>query len=102
MSGCKCLERLYYYRSHPIVQCIYVALMNLLDLNPPHGSGSPYPTHLFLVPPQALSAQQANKLAHSRGPPFWAVLAILVLGWNEFMALLWNPLYLMMVCHCTS
>jgi hypothetical protein len=25
------------------------------------------------------------------------VLAILVLGWNEFMALLWNPLYLVLV-----
>lgn len=40
---------------------------------------------------QALSAQQANRMAGSRPPPFWAILAILFLGWNEFMAVLWNP-----------
>jgi len=45
---------------------------------------------------QALAAQQANKMAGSRPPPFWAILAILFLGWNEFMALLWNPVYLVL------
>jgi hypothetical protein len=40
---------------------------------------------------QALAAQQANKLAGNRAPPFWAILAILFLGWNEFMAVLFNP-----------
>jgi hypothetical protein len=40
---------------------------------------------------QALAAQQANKLAGNRAPPFWAILAIMFLGWNEFMAVLFNP-----------
>jgi hypothetical protein len=40
---------------------------------------------------QALAAQQAKKLAGNRAPPFWAILAILFLGWNEFMAVLFNP-----------
>jgi hypothetical protein len=44
-----------------------------------------------LATPQALSTQHANKMAGSRAPPLWAVLLIVVLGWNEFMALLWNP-----------
>ncbi len=40
---------------------------------------------------QAQATQQANRLASNRAPPLWALLAILVLGWNEFVALLWNP-----------
>eukprot|EP00983_Pelagomonas_calceolata_P037944 1136612-Pelagomonas_calceolata.AAC.4 len=40
---------------------------------------------------QALSAQQTARLAGSQPLPFWAILAIFFLGWNEFMSLLYNP-----------
>lgn len=43
---------------------------------------------------QALTSQQANRLANNKSPPIWALLLIVFLGWNEFMAVLWNPLYL--------
>ncbi|KAG2448827.1 hypothetical protein HYH02_006178 [Chlamydomonas schloesseri] len=46
---------------------------------------------------QALSAQQANRLANNRLPPLWAIAAMLALGWNEAMALLFNPLLLVVV-----
>ena len=46
---------------------------------------------------QALSAQQANRLANNRLPPLWAIVAMLALGWNEAMALLFNPLLLLVV-----
>jgi hypothetical protein len=46
---------------------------------------------------QALSAQQANRLANNRLPPLWALGLMLVLGWNEAMAVLFNPLYLVLV-----
>ncbi|KAF5828746.1 RHD3/Sey1 [Dunaliella salina] len=45
---------------------------------------------------QALSAQQTANLAGSRPLPFWAILAIFFLGWNEFMSLLYNPLFLIL------
>ncbi|KXZ47030.1 hypothetical protein GPECTOR_38g267 [Gonium pectorale] len=45
---------------------------------------------------QALSAQQSNRLASNRMPPLWAIVMMLVLGWNEAMALLFNPLYLLL------
>ncbi|GIL45756.1 hypothetical protein Vafri_2910 [Volvox africanus] len=47
-----------------------------------------------VVVQQALSTQQANRLANNRLPPLWALGAMLVLGWNEFMAVLFNPVYL--------
>jgi hypothetical protein len=43
---------------------------------------------------QALTAQQASAAANRRGAPVWALIAILLLGWNELVAVLWNPLYL--------
>ncbi|GLC63350.1 hypothetical protein PLESTF_000026900 [Pleodorina starrii] len=46
---------------------------------------------------QALSNQQANRLANNRLPPLWALALMLVLGWNEAMAVLFNPLYLLLV-----
>jgi len=46
---------------------------------------------------QALSAQQTASLAGSRPPPLWAMLAMVFLGWNEFLSLLYNP-----VCVCVS
>jgi hypothetical protein len=53
----------------------------------------------FSLPPplQAMAAQQANKLASNRAPPLWAILAILVLGWNEFVGLIYNPFWLILV-----
>ncbi|ONK65010.1 uncharacterized protein A4U43_C07F32540 [Asparagus officinalis] len=43
---------------------------------------------------QAISAQEAHKRSNSWLPPPWALLALAVLGFNEFMVLLRNPLYL--------
>eukprot|EP00878_Enallax_costatus_P007274 GHUV01007620.1.p1 GENE.GHUV01007620.1~~GHUV01007620.1.p1 ORF type:complete len:669 (+),score=286.68 GHUV01007620.1:963-2969(+) len=43
---------------------------------------------------QAQMTQQANLMAGKRSAPIWALLAIVFLGWNEFMVVLWNPLYL--------
>lgn len=46
---------------------------------------------------QALAAQEAARQASQRGPPLWALLAIGVLGWNEFIALLYNPVLLVLL-----
>ncbi|XP_009389470.2 protein ROOT HAIR DEFECTIVE 3 [Musa acuminata AAA Group] len=46
---------------------------------------------------QAISAQEANKRNNSMLPPPWAIVAILILGFNEFMTLLRNPLYLVVI-----
>lgn len=35
--------------------------------------------------------QHANKLASSRAPPLWAIAAMLVLGGNEFLAVVSSP-----------
>ncbi|KAJ7548958.1 hypothetical protein O6H91_07G034700 [Diphasiastrum complanatum] len=43
---------------------------------------------------QALAAQEASRRAVSWLPPPWAILVMIVLGFNEFMALLRNPIYL--------
>ncbi|KAF5727860.1 Root hair defective 3 GTP-binding protein (RHD3) isoform 2 [Tripterygium wilfordii] len=43
---------------------------------------------------QAISAQEANKRNNNWLPPPWAIVALLVLGFNEFMTLLRNPLWL--------
>uniref|UniRef100_A0A0D6QSC7 Sey1/RHD3-like three-helix bundle domain-containing protein n=1 Tax=Araucaria cunninghamii TaxID=56994 RepID=A0A0D6QSC7_ARACU len=43
---------------------------------------------------QALAAQEANKRSSSWLPPAWAIVALLVLGFNEFMLLLRNPIYI--------
>ncbi|KAJ0971357.1 hypothetical protein J5N97_019316 [Dioscorea zingiberensis] len=42
---------------------------------------------------QAIAAQEANKRNNNWLPPPWAIVAILVLGFNEFMTLLRNPFY---------
>lgn len=44
---------------------------------------------------QAISAQEAHKRSSNWLPPPWAIVAMVVLGFNEFMLLLKNPLYLM-------
>ncbi|TQD78053.1 hypothetical protein C1H46_036405 [Malus baccata] len=46
---------------------------------------------------QAISAQEAHKRSNNWLPPPWAIMAMLVLGFNEFMMLLKNPLYLMVL-----
>ncbi|XP_058069007.1 protein ROOT HAIR DEFECTIVE 3-like isoform X2 [Magnolia sinica] len=46
---------------------------------------------------QAISAQEAHKRNNNGLPPPWAMLAIAVLGFNEFMTLLRNPLYLFII-----
>ncbi|XP_041015401.1 protein ROOT HAIR DEFECTIVE 3-like [Juglans microcarpa x Juglans regia] len=43
---------------------------------------------------QAIAAQEANKRNNNWLPPPWAIVALMVLGFNEFMTLLRNPLYL--------
>ncbi|CAM8957342.1 unnamed protein product [Rhodiola kirilowii] len=43
---------------------------------------------------QAIAAQEANKRNNNYMPPPWAMVALVVLGFNEFMTLLRNPLWL--------
>jgi hypothetical protein len=43
---------------------------------------------------QAVATQEANKLAQNRLPPLWAIIAMIFLGFNEFVAVLRNPLLL--------
>ncbi|TKY48258.1 ROOT HAIR DEFECTIVE 3-like 1 [Spatholobus suberectus] len=43
---------------------------------------------------QAISAQEANNRNSNWLPPPWAIVALVILGFNEFMTLLRNPLYL--------
>ncbi|TVU30023.1 hypothetical protein EJB05_21625 [Eragrostis curvula] len=46
---------------------------------------------------QAIAAQEANKRNNNWLPPPWALAAMAVLGFNEFMTLLRNPLYLAVI-----
>ncbi|XP_076896400.1 protein ROOT HAIR DEFECTIVE 3-like [Bidens hawaiensis] len=46
---------------------------------------------------QAITAQKANKQNGSWLPPPWAILALFVLGFDEFMTLLRNPLYVLVL-----
>lgn len=46
---------------------------------------------------QAISAQEAHKKNNNWMPPPWAILTMAVLGFNEFILLLKNPLYLMIL-----
>ncbi|WOK98505.1 hypothetical protein Cni_G07217 [Canna indica] len=46
---------------------------------------------------QAISAQEAHKHSNRWLPPPWAIVAIAFLGFNEFMMLLRNPLYLLIL-----
>ncbi|KAG5620514.1 hypothetical protein H5410_005732 [Solanum commersonii] len=43
---------------------------------------------------QAISAQEAYRQSNNWLPPAWAIVAMIILGFNEFMLLLRNPLYL--------
>ncbi|KAL5206171.1 hypothetical protein ABZP36_034380 [Zizania latifolia] len=46
---------------------------------------------------QAVSTQQAHKRGNGRLPPPWAMVAIAVLGFNEIMVLLRNPIYMFLL-----
>ncbi|PWA50185.1 root hair defective protein [Artemisia annua] len=46
---------------------------------------------------QAIAAQEANKRSSNWLPPPWAIVALFVLGFDEFMTLLRNPLYLVVI-----
>ncbi|XP_048331744.2 protein ROOT HAIR DEFECTIVE 3 [Ziziphus jujuba] len=53
-----------------------------------------FKTETEYIVTQAISAQEANKRNNNWLPPPWAIVALVVLGFNEFMTLLRNPLYL--------
>uniref|UniRef100_A0ACD6A273 Uncharacterized protein n=1 Tax=Avena sativa TaxID=4498 RepID=A0ACD6A273_AVESA len=46
---------------------------------------------------QAVTTQQAHRRANGGMPPPWAMVAIAILGFNEIMTLLRNPIYLFLV-----
>ncbi|XP_071711747.1 protein ROOT HAIR DEFECTIVE 3 isoform X2 [Rutidosis leptorrhynchoides] len=46
---------------------------------------------------QAIASQEANKRNNNWLPPPWAIAAMVVLGFNEFMTLLRNPLWLLFI-----
>ncbi|CAD7704286.1 unnamed protein product [Ostreobium quekettii] len=43
---------------------------------------------------QAALTQQANRLASHRPPPLWAICAMLLLGFNEFISIVYSPVML--------
>jgi hypothetical protein len=45
---------------------------------------------------QAQATQEANRAATNRWPPFWAIAAMMLLGFDEFVAVLYNPLWLLL------
>ncbi|CAA3010877.1 Protein HOTHEAD [Olea europaea subsp. europaea] len=51
---------------------------------------------------QAIAAQEASKRNSSWLPPPWVIVALLILGFNEFMTLLRNPLYLGVVFYISG
>ncbi|KAK9066113.1 hypothetical protein SSX86_015515 [Deinandra increscens subsp. villosa] len=46
---------------------------------------------------QAIASQEANKRNNNWLPPPWAIAALVILGFNEFMTLLRNPLWLLVI-----
>lgn len=46
---------------------------------------------------QAIAAQEASKRSNNWLPPPWAIVAMILLGFNEFMTLLRNPLWLLVL-----
>ena len=45
---------------------------------------------------QAQATQEATRAATNRWPPFWAIAAMVLLGFDEFVAVLYNPLWLLL------
>lgn len=50
-----------------------------------------------LMVQQAMGTQQANRLAQNRMPPIWAMIAMIVLGFDEAIAVIRNPLLLLFI-----
>ncbi|KAK1375943.1 Protein ROOT HAIR DEFECTIVE 3-like [Heracleum sosnowskyi] len=46
---------------------------------------------------QAIAAQEASKRSNNWLPPPWAIVVMILLGFNEFMTLLRNPLWLLVI-----
>jgi len=44
----------------------------------------------------ASNTQQAHQMASNRMPPLWAILAIAFFGFDEFLGILYNPIYMML------
>ncbi|XLR20514.1 hypothetical protein S83_048426 [Arachis hypogaea] len=44
-----------------------------------------------------IDSREANKSGNNWLPLPWAIVALLILGFNEFMTLLRNPLYLILI-----
>ncbi|OVA12385.1 RHD3/Sey1 [Macleaya cordata] len=55
-----------------------------------------FKTETEYIVAQAISAQVAHKRNNNWIPPPWAILAMVILGFNEVMLLLKNPLYLIL------
>mmetsp|Transcript_24742 Transcript_24742/g.29954 ORF Transcript_24742/g.29954 Transcript_24742/m.29954 type:complete len:815 (+) Transcript_24742:16-2460(+) len=51
---------------------------------------------------QAVAAQDAANRAAANGPPLWALAAIAILGYDEFMSVLYNPLLLIILLACVA
>ncbi|URD87803.1 GTP-binding protein that may be involved in cell development (By similarity) [Musa troglodytarum] len=69
--------------------------VSLMDASDSGGSSR----SIQILDPLASSSweEEANKRNNSMLPPPWAIVAILILGFNEFMILLRNPLYLVVI-----
>eukprot|EP01025_Chloroclados_australasicus_P021685 TRINITY_DN2272_c1_g1_i2.p1 TRINITY_DN2272_c1_g1~~TRINITY_DN2272_c1_g1_i2.p1 ORF type:complete len:863 (-),score=113.96 TRINITY_DN2272_c1_g1_i2:497-2974(-) len=46
---------------------------------------------------QAVLTQQANRMASNRMPPIWALLLLVFLGFDEMVAVVYSPVYLIVV-----
>lgn len=60
-------------------------------------TGEPVGLNSMCCAGQAMATQEANRAASNRAPPLWAIVAMVVLGWNEFFAVLRNPLWLLLL-----
>ena len=67
-------------------------LPKVLHTNP-HPPPRPPNTYVCVFV-QAINTQEANKAASHRLPPLWAMVAMILLGWNEAMSILTSPVRL--------
>lgn len=54
-----------------------------------------FSSDVALTVQQAVATQEANRLARNRVPPLWSIIAMFVLGFNELVSVLRNPLWLL-------
>lgn len=67
----------------------------MVDPPPPSPHPGPHPrADGSSMDVQAVNTQEANKAASNRLPPLWAMVAMVLLGWNEAMSILTSPLRL--------